>query len=351
MTRRIGIVGIGSIADTHARGIDEIDDAELVAGACRTRTKGERFAERYGCTWYDDYETMYAEENLDVALVCTPSGAHLEPTVTAADHGIHVLCEKPLEITTDRVDEMIVACEEAGVRLGGIFQNRYLPPMRAVHEAAAAGRFGDLAVVSASVPWWRPDEYYEDAWQGTRALDGGGALMNQSIHGVDVAQWLAGAALDIDSGANPVSEVFAYTDTLGHEGERIEVEDTAVLSLRYRDGTLGYVLATTSMYPGLEKRIRIGGRDGSAEVVADERGDWRFRSEKGDTADAPVRTVPSGSGPADSRSEYGRNVEAFLDAAASDEPFELDGREARKAVAIVRAAYESAAKGRPVAPK
>ena len=200
--------------------------------------------------------------------------------------------------------------------------------------------------MSASVPWWRPDEDYRGRLAGTRALDGGGALMNQSIHGVDVAQWLAGAALDIDSGANPVSEVFAYTDTLGHEGERIEVEDTAVLSLRYRDGTLGYVLATTSMYPGLEKRIRIGGRDGSAEIVADERGEWQFRDEQGNTAGTPAY-CPSA---ADS-SEYGRNVEAFLDAVASDEPFELDGREARKAVAIVRAAYESAEVGRPVAPK
>ncbi|MCO8244826.1 Gfo/Idh/MocA family oxidoreductase [Haladaptatus sp. AB643] len=345
MTFRIGIVGIGSVADTHARGIEEIATAELVAGSCRTRSKGEAFATKYGCAWYEDYEAMFAEADLDIALVCTPSGNHLQPATAAAEWGVHVLCEKPLEITTERIDEMITACEHADARLGGIFQNRYHPAARTVHEAAVSGRFGDLAAVSVSVPWWRPDEYYEDAWQGTQALDGGGALINQSIHGVDMAQWLAGAALDVDHEENPVAEVFAYTDTLGHDGPEIEVEDTAVLSLRYRDGTLGQVLATTSMYPGLEKRIQIGGRDGSAEIVAEEHGEWQFRHERGNATE----TLAS-SPPADDRSEYGRNVEAFLDAVESDEPYELDGYEARKAVAIVRAAYESAEVGRPIVP-
>ena len=339
MVHLLGIIGIGSVADTHARAIEEIETIDLIAASCRTREKGEAFADDYGCTWYADYEAMLDKEPLDAVLVCTPSGAHLEPVLAAAERGVHVLCEKPLEITVDRADRLIEACEETGVRLGGIFQNRYLPAVREVRDAAAAGRFGDLSVVNAYIPQWRSDDYYEGAWQEAQALAGGGALMNQTIHGVDAAQWIAGAVLGTDRETNPVAEVFAYQGTLVHKGEHIEVEDTVVLSLRYRNGALGQILASTSMYPSLEKRIQVGGRDGTAEVVAGERGAWQFRDDR--PGDRETQT--------DDRSEYGRNVETFLDAVAADEPYELDGREARKALAIVEAAYESAERGRPVA--
>ncbi|MFB6146395.1 MAG: Gfo/Idh/MocA family protein [Halobacteriaceae archaeon] len=364
MTRTIAVAGIGAAAETHARAIGDIDGATLVAGSCRTASKGEAFAEAFDCTWYADTANMLDREAVDVLSVCTPSGAHLGPTLTAAERGVDVLCEKPLEITTDRVDEMIEACAAAGVRLGGVFQQRFDPVLQTVHEAAAAGRFGGLATANASVPWWRDDEYYADAWQGTRDLDGGGALMNQAIHGVDAIQWLAGAAGGGDAaehadaaaadGGNPVAEVFAYADTLAHEGDAIEVEDTAVAVLRYRNGALGQILAATSAYPGSLKRLQLAGRGGTATVREDGLATWQFREER--DADADVRERFTGSdagGAADptaiDHANHARNIRAFLDARAADEPFLLDPGEARKAVAVVEAIYESAETGSPVA--
>jgi predicted dehydrogenase len=267
MSYNIAIAGIGAVAELHALSIEDIDGAELVAGSCRTESRGLEFAGEFDCEWYADTEAMLDREDVDILSVCTPSGAHLEPTLAAAERDIHVLCEKPLEITTQRIDRMIDACESAGVRLGGIFPQRYNPVVETLHEAAAAGRFDGLSVANAYVPWWREDEYYEGAWQGTQELDGGGALMNQSIHGIDAVQWLAGAANNVEDGTNPVEEVFAYTSTSAHEGDIIEVEDTAVAVLKYRDGTLGQILGATSMYPGSLKRIQLAGRGGTAEIL------------------------------------------------------------------------------------
>jgi predicted dehydrogenase len=353
MTQEIAIAGIGAVAEVHARAIADIDDATLVAGSCRTDAKGREFAGEFDCEYYADTEAMLDGTDPDVLSVCTPSGAHLDPTLAAADRGVHVLCEKPLEITTDRVDEMVEACEAAGVRLGGVFQGRYTGPVGRVHDAVAEGRFGDLSVVSASVPWWREDDYYEGAWQGTEALDGGGAVMNQSIHGVDAIQWIAGAGMDLDPGENPVEEVFAFTDTLAHDGDHVEVEDTAVATLRYRDGTLGHLLAATSMYPGSRKLLRVGGRDGTAEVAEDDLTTWAFRDgdsdEDGDGDDESDGDKGGAADPmAIDNRDHKRNIEAFLDAVAAGEPFMLDAAEARKAVAIVEAIYESAERGAPV---
>ena len=368
----IAIAGIGSVAEVHGLSIGDIDGAEVVAGSCRTESRGREFAEQFDCTWYADTAEMLDAEEPDVLTICTPSGAHLEPTLEAAERGVDVLCEKPLEITTERIDEMVAAAEEAGIMLGGVFNQRYNPVVRQLHEAASEGRFDDLSVANAYVPWWREDDYYDGAWQGTEELDGGGALMNQSIHGIDAVQWLAGAAgaangvagsgaddgtADTAEGtprANPVEEVFAYTDTRAHEGDIIEVEDTAVAVLRYRDGTLGQILGATSMYPGSLKRLQLAGRGGTAEVLEDELVTWQFREERDDDPDVRARfgETESGGGAADPMSidyaNHRRNIEAFLDARTNDEPYLLDASEARKAVEIIEAIYESAERGEPV---
>jgi predicted dehydrogenase len=173
---RVAIAGVGSVAEVHALSIVDIATAELVAGSCRTESRGEEFAEEHDATWYADTVEMLDAEAPDVLIVCTPSGAHLEPTLAAIERDVDVLCEKPLEITTERVDRMIAAAEEAGVTLGGVFQQRFTDVLGTVHEAAEAGRFGSLAVANTAVPWWREDDYYDGAWQGTEALDGGGAV-------------------------------------------------------------------------------------------------------------------------------------------------------------------------------
>ncbi|WP_435361421.1 Gfo/Idh/MocA family protein [Haloarchaeobius sp. DFWS5] len=348
-THRIAIAGIGSAAETHARGIDLLDDVELVAGSCRTESKGVAFADEFDCEWYPDTESMLDAETPDVLSVCTPSGAHLTPTLAAAERGVDVLCEKPLEITAARIDRMVDAATTHGIRLGGIFQRRYIPLLQTVRSAVEDGRFGTLSVATASVPWWRDDDYYEGGWQGIAALDGGGATMTQAIHAVDAIQWLAAAGMDLEPEENPVAEVFAYTDTRAHDGDAIEVEDTAVASLRYRDGTLGQLLATTSTYPGSAMEYRIAGRDGTVEIRDDELTTWRFRDSRPD--DESIRTDfgPNGHGGDAPDPLETANIRAFLDARRTGEPFMLDHQEARKAVEIVEAIYESTATNQPVA--
>jgi predicted dehydrogenase len=353
-THRIAVAGIGSVAELHALAVEDVEGAEVVAGSCRTEATGRAFADEFGATWYEDTEAMLDEERPDVLHVTTPSGAHLEPTLAAAERGVDVLCEKPLEVTTERIDRMTAAAEEAGVRLGGVFNQRYNPVVRTVRDAVAEGRFGGLTVANAYVPWWRDDDYYRDAWQGTADLDGGGALMNQSIHGIDAVQWLAGAGMDLAPDENPVAEVFAYTDRLAHDADLMEVEDTAVAVLKYRDGTLGQVLGATSMYPGQLKRIQLAGRDGTAEIREDELVTWEFRTERDGDTEVRERFTETagGGGAADPMSidyeNHRRNVEDFLDARETGREFMLDAAEARKAVEIIEAFYESAERGEPV---
>lgn len=351
---RIGIIGAGAVADLHARAIADLDDATLVAAARRSEAPGRTFAEEHDCDWYADYEALLDEAAPDVVTVATPSGAHLGPMVAAAERGVQVLCEKPLEITTDRVDRMIAAAREHGIKLGGIFQQRFSEVVQTVHGAVAEGRLGTLTVATACVPWWRDDEYYEGTWKGTQVLDGGGALMNQSIHAIDAISWIAGADMDLAPGDNPVAEVYAYTDVRAHDPADVEVEDTAVAVLKYRDGTLGHILGATSMYPGTRRRLRVAGRNGTVEVVGDELVHWQFREQRPE--DEEIREAFGGEadkrGASDPMSidydKHTRNVEAFLDWVDHDADYGLDGRAARTPVAIIEAIYESAETERPV---
>jgi len=360
-THRIGIIGIGAIAGMHARAISDIDNATLVGGCCRTEEKGRKFCDEFGGDWYPDYEQLLDQARPDVVTICTPSGAHLGPVKACAQRGIHVICEKPLEITTARIDEMIAAARSGSITLGGIFPQRFNPVVQAVQQAAEAGRFGSLATVSSYVPWWRDDDYYAPSrWQGTLELDGGGAMMNQSIHGVDMLQWIAGSAArasgtPIADDQNPVEQVFAFTAKRGHTEDLIEVEDTAVAVVKFRGGAIGQLLGTTSMYPGTLKRFQIGGRDGTAEILEDELTTYQFRNES--DADKTTREqfsaeTSSGGGASDPMAidyaNHTRNIQAILDAIDGKAELELDGRESRKAVAIIEALYQSAKTGKAV---
>jgi UDP-N-acetyl-2-amino-2-deoxyglucuronate dehydrogenase len=353
---RVAIIGIGAIAGMHARALRDIPGVELVAACCRTEDKGRRFAAEFGCDWFPSASRLLARAKPDVVTVATPSGAHLEAVLAAARRGVHVICEKPLEITLKRIDRMIAACDKAGVTLGAIFPQRFNPVVQAVHAAAAAGRFGPLAVAASYVPWWRDDAYYGPGrWQGTKALDGGGAIMNQSIHGVDALQWIAGATMpDLGPTENPVETVTALTAVRAHDQERLEVEDTAVAILRFKNGGLGQLLAATSLYPGQMRRFLVGGRDGTAEILEEQLIAWQFRAPQSD--DDALRSRFGGAsstsgGAADplaiNYSCHTRNFEEFLAAIRAGRRPALDGLEGRRAVAIVEACYRSARTGRP----
>ncbi len=352
---RAAIIGIGAIARMHARALGDIPGVSLVAASCRTESKGRSFAEEFGCSWHADAKAMIRREKPDLITIATPSGVHLDAALAAIRRGVPVICEKPLEITLRRIDRMIAAADKAGVPLGAIFPQRFNPVIQAVREAALGGRFGQLAIAASEVPWWRDDAYYGPGrWQGTKALDGGGALMNQSIHGVDALQWIAAGTMpDLQPWENPVESVFAYTAVRSHDPQQLEVEDSCVAVLRLKNGALGQILAATSLYPGSLRRLTVGGRDGTAEILEEQLLTWRFRSET--PVDETLRKQLGGAsstsgGAADpmaiNYSCHTRNFEDFLAAVRVGRRPLLDGREGRKAVAIIEACYKSARTGR-----
>ena len=353
---RIAVIGSGGIAHMHAKAIADLDNAALVAACDRNKEVAGKYADTYGCRSYEQYEPMLDEQKPDIVAICTPSGVHLEPALACIERGAAVLCEKPLEITTARVDQMIQAADRANVSLGGIFPSRFNPVQLLVRDAVAAGRFGAPAVAAAYVPWWRDEAYYgPNRWQGTLAMDGGGALMNQSIHVVDSLQWMMGAAMpDLAPGDNPVAEVFAYTGKLGHDESLIEVEDTCVALLKFRNGALGQILAATSMYPGNDRRIVVAGRDGTAEIIEDQLTIFSFRDERSDDKAMLEKFAAQagGTGASDPLAighvGHTRNIAAFLEDLDAGRTPSIDGVQARKAVAVIEAVYRSAAEARPV---
>src|SRR5271166_1752970 len=341
-----GIIGCGMIAEFHTRAINEISSARVVAAYSRTKANAEKIAAMAlgQCQIHDELETMLAQPDVDVVCICTPSGAHVEPAVLAARAGKHVVVEKPLEITLPRCDAIIDACESAGVRLCTIFPSRFTAANIRLREAITLGRFGRLTLGDTHVKWWRTQQYYDSGgWRGTWQLDGGGALMNQAIHNVDLLSWLMG----------DVASITALTATLAHN--RIEVEDTAVVALRFKNGALGVIEAATSAYPGLLKRTEIHGDRGSARVEQDDVTLWDFQEKV--PSDNEVYAAMAGqsgfkAGASDPRgiTHIGHRDQLidFLKAIDTGCDPAVDGSEGRKSVEIIRAIYRSAETGAQV---
>ena len=335
-TWNFGIVGAGLIADFHARAIGDIPNAKLIGCCDKIPERAKQLADKFNVQAFDGYEDMLKSEKIDIVTIATPSGFHMEPTVAAAEAGKHVLCEKPMEITLERIDAMIEAHEKSGTRLGGIFPYRFNDMMVPLREAINSGRFGVITYASIYVPWWRTDEYYKDSWHGTWKLDGGGALMNQSIHMVDML-------CDV---MPPIESLQAYTAKLGHP--QIETEDTATAVLRYTTGALGVIYGTTASYPGQFRRFEITGTKGTVINVENSITCWQFIDEKPE--DEEVRKkfgeIEGGGGVADpaaiSYENHTRNFQAFIESLESGTDFWIDGREARKAVEVILGIYKSA---------
>jgi UDP-N-acetyl-2-amino-2-deoxyglucuronate dehydrogenase len=334
------------IAEFHTRAIAEIPGARVVGACDKFETSAQKIAKLAGgdCQVYTDVDDLLTNPAIDVVCVCTPSGSHREPAVKAARAGKHVVVEKPLEITLPRCDAIIDACDESGVRLCTIFPSRFSAANLALKTAIDAGRFGRLSLGDTYVKWWRTQDYYDSGgWRGTWELDGGGALMNQAIHNVDLIQWLMG---DVES-------VHAMTATLAHV--RIEVEDTAVAILRFKNGALGVIEAATSAFPGLLKRTEIHGDRGSARVEQDDVTLWEFQQKIPSDSEILAAMAGTGSfkaGASDPRgiTHLGHRDQLGDFLMAIDEgraPF-VDGREGRKSVEIIRAIYHSAETGRTV---
>lgn len=340
------IVGCGMIARFHARALAEVLNTRIVALVSRNLDNARRLAQSEGlrCDLYTELVPVLQRPDVHVVVVTTPSGAHLEPAVAAAEAGKHVVVEKPLEITLERCDRIIQACDRNGVQLCTIFPSRFSDANQLLKQAIETGRFGRLTLGETTCKWWRPQSYYDEGgWKGTKALDGGGALMNQAIHNVDLLGWLMG----------PVTHVCGFTATLAHE--RIEVEDTAVACLRFANGALGVIEATTSVHPGWPKTIAVHGDRGTVVIEQDDILRWELTPETDEDralkARFAHRTGASGgaSNPAAiSHQGHARQLADFVRALQTGTKPLVDGREGRKAVAIILAIYESMTTGRTV---
>ena len=344
MEKGFGVVGVGMIAATHAKALGEAAGARLVACTDLNQERCDAFAKEHNCKGYAAMDDFLADPDLEVVAICTPSGAHMEPAVAAAEAGKHVLIEKPLEITLDRCDRIIEACESAGVVCAGVFPSRTWDTSRLVKEAIDAGRFGRITLAAAQNKFFRTQEYYDTGgWHGTWRLDGGGALMNQGIHAVDLLLWLMG----------PVASVEALTDTLGHEN--IEVEDTAVAVVRFVSGAFGTIAATTTAYPGFVRRMEVSGTKGSVCLVQNSLDYWGFSEETADDEEIRKKfseTVLTGGGASDpsNTNHVGHQVQIEDMVRAIDSGLSpmVDGPEARRAVELIVAIYESAKTGKAI---
>ena len=338
------ILGTGMISKFHAHAVRDVPGARLVAACSRDRNRAEAFAREFGCEAYDRLDEMLAHPEVDVLVIATPSGAHMEAAVMAARAGKHVLCEKPLDVTLERVDAMIAAHRQAGTRLGCIFQIRYTPALEPLRAALLEGRFGTLTYAGVYVPWWRSNEYYtESSWHGKQALDGGGALMNQAIHMIDLLCDLM----------PPVETVSGVTASIGHSG--LETEDAATATLRFKGGAVGLIYGSTSSWPGQPKRLEISGTRGTAVFLDDRLTVFEFADKRAEDAEVVAKQADAGNAHGVSNPSamthdlHTACFRDFVDAIRRGVPFKSDGESARRPVALIRAIYESSNTNQSVA--
>jgi predicted dehydrogenase len=331
---KVGILGAGNISDTHARAALGVPGVEIAAVCGTNREKAERMAAKYGGTAYDDLDRFLSHRPMDIVAIGTPSGVHAEQAIAAIGKGLHVLSEKPLDVTTAKVDSVINAAERAGIKVGVFFQDRLKPDIAAMKQIIVSGKLGKPIFIAGHVRWYRPPEYYSTSkWRGSWSLDGGGALMNQAIHTVDVLQWLFG----------PVVRVAGRTGTLLHA---IKTEDTAGAVLEFENGALGIIEATTSSYPGYARRVEASGSEGTLILDSDRLAATDLRGaepSKAAAAEPPPENAASAT--VSDSVPHQRIFEDFIRAIQTNGTPVCDAREARPSVAIIEAIYRSARSG------
>jgi len=338
MKHGFGIIGAGAIAEVHARAIDTIMNAELIGVFDHNPDKTTSFSLKYNCRAFNSAEELCKDNNINVVCICTPSGLHLEPALTAINAGKNCVIEKPLEITLERCDRIINAGFQHNVVVSGIFPMRFSRVYSELKQAVEENRFGRLVMGDAYIKWFRSPQYYKDViWRSTLLSSGGGAVMNQGIHSVDLLQWYMGK----------VEAVFAFTGLVGHEN--IEVEDVAAATLKFANGAVGVIEASTAVNPGFFRKIEILGTEGSVIIEEEKILAWKFDEER--DSDQKLREKfsadnNSGGGVSDPKaiSDIG-HLRQLLDIIKSIEngnPPAIDGLEARNAVEIVLAIYASA---------
>jgi UDP-N-acetyl-2-amino-2-deoxyglucuronate dehydrogenase len=346
-TLRIAVVGCGVIGRMHADAIAALEpEGELVLAVDASEQRAADLAKLHHSRYTTSYDEALADSTVDAMAICTPSGTHADLVVAALEAGKHVIVEKPLDVSMAAAARVAAAERVSGRTVAVVSQHRFDPASETVHDAVQSGAFGRITSAVASVAWWRSQGYYDSGdWRGTWTLDGGGALMNQSIHTVDLMLWL----LD-----EPV-EVFAATARLSHE--RIEVEDTAVATVRFASGALGVIHATTAAYPGISARLQVHGDRGSAVIENDQLTFFHAATDEGEATDygtpgtgnQAADALPTAAGAAGLLSDT--HVAQYRDFAAAirdGRPPRVGVREATTTLAVILAVYESASTGLPV---
>jgi UDP-N-acetyl-2-amino-2-deoxyglucuronate dehydrogenase len=340
---RFGIIGPGTVAHLHCQAIRQAQGAELTAVYGRNAEKTAAFARQYGLKAYTDLEAFLASPEFEAVSIATASGAHLDPGVRAAQAGKHILCEKPLEVTSRRAEALISSCARHRVKLGVFFQARFDESTRLAKAAITQGRLGKLLLASCQMRWYRSQAYYDSApWRGTWALDGGGCLMNQGIHTLDLLLHLVGEPLGVCAFKGPVSH------------ERIEVEDTLCASVRFVNGAIGTIEASTSCAPGFPRRVEISGEQGTIGIEDNRIVRWSFAEEQpGDAEISGQFSVGAATlgGAADPTAidvnGHRLLVEDFVASVRNRSKPLVDGAEGKKAVDFVCAIYASMRSGSP----
>lgn len=330
------IVGTGAIAPVHAQAIVNLPAAALVAIYGNNDATGQDLAARFHCDWHKDYQELLKRTDIDAVSICTPSGLHADLGMQAALAGKHVVIEKPIDISLEKADALIRTCQQQGVKLAVIFQRRYSDGVMALRKLLDEGKLGKLIFGGCYVKLYRSQEYYDSgAWRGTWEVDGGGVLMNQGIHYIDMLQYLAG----------PVAEVKGYCGTCGHS--RLAVEDTASAAVKFHSGALGVIEGTTCAYPGLVSRIDIYGTEGSAvienEVLTSVQLKNGYEFKAGSSTDNAGVSSPDISYECHQR-QFAEIITAILN---NREPA-INGKEGRKALEIILAIYKAAFTGNRV---
>lgn len=332
---RFGLVGCGLIARIHAAAIQSMPQAVLAGVFDPVAASAQAFAQSHQCSVYPTLEDMLRDPELDVVNICTPSGTHAEIALAAARAGKHVVVEKPLAIHLDDAQAVVRAQKETGVQICVISQLRFAPDVQALHTAIQNGAFGRLILGSLSMRYYRSKEYYEKGgWRGRWATDGGGALMNQGIHGLDLLCYLCG----------PVVRVTATCKTLLHN---IEVEDTLCATVEFENGAVGVLEATTAVQPGFPRRIEISGTDGSATLTEDTITLWQSRQPRSETASRWQMNSANDPAAVDAAG-HRLQLENLLAAIEGREKLLVDAEEGCNTVSVILGIYESARTGKTV---
>lgn len=338
-TINFAIIGCGVIAPCHASAIKNIKGANLYAVCDIIPEKADKFAEEYEVEHvYYDYREVLEQKEIDTVCVCVPSGIHGEISMACARAGKNIVCEKPMEITPEKIEEVIKVVRQCKVKMQCIFQRRTMPAAIAVKKAIEEGKFGKIVLADAYLKYYRSQEYYNSAgWRGTWELDGGGALMNQGVHGIDLLAWMVG---------DKIEKIFGRAD---HLSRNIVVEDTAVAILKFQKGGYGVIEGATTTYPGFETKFEIHGEKGT--VIFDDSGikTWQFIGD--DAPEMPEAGEKLGGATDPSKVSSAGHfilIKDLIDAINEDREPMIPPEEARTAVGIICSIYKSAAENKEV---